>query len=133
MPVSKLCISNSLYCLPYNSHNVSSGNLVLDQLIVVLLIFFFILDTCLLDVVLTLWGKILSWSLMRVKWLRSYILPIGFMLQLHVSNCCYEYWYRPKLLVTNLLCKQIFLFIWLEIIHFCRSGLFKKPAKNKNQ
>ena len=93
MPVSKLCISNSLYCLPYNSiiNNVSSGNLVLDQLIVLLLIFLFILNTCLLDVVLTLRGKILSWSLMRVKWLRSYILPIGFMLQLHVSNCCYEY------------------------------------------
>ena len=27
-------ISNSLYCLPYNSYEVSSENLVLDQLII---------------------------------------------------------------------------------------------------
>ena len=27
-------ISNSLYCLPYNSYKVSSENLVLDQLII---------------------------------------------------------------------------------------------------
>ena len=45
-------ISNSPYCLPYNSHDVDSENLVLDQLIISKLIFFFILITCLLDIVL---------------------------------------------------------------------------------
>ena len=49
-------ISNSPYCLPYTSCDVSLENLVLDQLI-----------TCLLDIVLILRGEILSWSLMGVK------------------------------------------------------------------
>ena len=43
-------ISNSPYCLPYTSCDVSLENLVLDQLI-----------TCLLDIVLILRGEILSW------------------------------------------------------------------------
>ena len=37
-------ISNSPYCLPYNSHDVDSENLVLDQLIISKLIFSFILS-----------------------------------------------------------------------------------------
>ena len=41
-------ISYSPYCLPYNSCDVSSENLILDQLIIFYLIFFFILITCLL-------------------------------------------------------------------------------------
>ena len=45
-------ICNSLYCQPYNSYNVSSENLVLDQLIIPKLIFFFILITYLFDIVL---------------------------------------------------------------------------------
>ena len=45
-------ISNSLYCLPYSSCDVSFENLVLDQLIIPLSIFFFIFITCLLDIVL---------------------------------------------------------------------------------
>ena len=45
-------ISNSPYCLPYNPNDVDSENLVLDQLIISKLIFFFILITCLLDIVL---------------------------------------------------------------------------------
>ena len=60
-------IFNSLYCQPYNSYNVSSENLLLDQLIIPKLIFFFILITYLVDIVLILWGEILSWSLMGVK------------------------------------------------------------------
>ena len=40
------------YCQPYNSYNVSSENLVLDQLINPKLIFFFILITYLVDIVL---------------------------------------------------------------------------------
>ena len=44
---------NSPYCQPYNSYNVSSENLVLDQLIPKL-IFFFILITYLVDIVLIL-------------------------------------------------------------------------------
>ena len=47
-------ISNSPYYLPYNSYDVSSENLVLDQLIIPWLIFFSILITCLLDIVLIL-------------------------------------------------------------------------------
>ena len=48
--------------MPYNSYNVSSEILILDQLI-----FFFILITCLLDIVLILYEKIISWSLMRAR------------------------------------------------------------------
>ena len=47
-------ISSSFYCLPYSSCDVSSENLVLDQLIIPLMIFFFILITYLLDIVLIL-------------------------------------------------------------------------------
>ena len=51
---SKDLIDNSPYCLPYNSYDVSLENLVLEQLIIPLLIFFFILITSLLDIVLIL-------------------------------------------------------------------------------
>ena len=60
-------ISNSPYCQPYSSCDVSLENLVLDQLIIPQLIFFFILITCLLDFVLIWSREILSWSLMGVK------------------------------------------------------------------
>ena len=50
--------------------NVRSENLVLDQLIIPKLIFFSILITNLLDIVLILLGEILSWSLMRVEGLK---------------------------------------------------------------
>ena len=59
-------MSNSPYCLPYGSGDVSFENLALDQLIPEL-IFFFILITCLFDSVLILSGEFLSWSLMGVK------------------------------------------------------------------
>ena len=55
---------------PYNFYNVGFENLVLDQLIIPKLIFFFTLITCLLDIVLILYGEILFWSLMEVKGLR---------------------------------------------------------------
>ena len=55
------------YCLPYSYCDVSLENLVLDQLIIPLLIFSYILITCLFDIVLTLWGEIMSWSPMGVK------------------------------------------------------------------
>ena len=45
-------ISNSPHCLLYNSDDVSLENLELDQLILPQLIFFFILITCLLDIVM---------------------------------------------------------------------------------
>ena len=70
MPSSGGCqdlISNSPYCLPYGSCDVSLENLVLDQLIIPFLRLSFILITCLLDIVLTLLGEILSWSLVGVK------------------------------------------------------------------
>ena len=47
--------------------DVSSENLVLDLLIIPKLIYFFILTTCLLNIVLILLGEILSSSLMGVK------------------------------------------------------------------
>ena len=47
-------MSNSPYCLPYNSYDISSENLELDQLIILQLTFFFILTTCLLNFVLIL-------------------------------------------------------------------------------
>ena len=46
---SQIC--NSPYCQPYNSYNVSLENIVLDQLIIPKLIFFFTLITCLIDIV----------------------------------------------------------------------------------
>ena len=51
-------------------YNVGFENLVLDQLIIPKLIFLFTLITCLLDIVLILYGEILFWSLMEVKRLR---------------------------------------------------------------
>ena len=47
-------ISNSPNYLPYNSNNVSTENLVLDQLSIPKFIFLFILITCLVDTVLIL-------------------------------------------------------------------------------
>ena len=47
-------ICNSPYCQTYNSYNVSSENLILDQLIIPKFIFFFILITYLVDIVLIL-------------------------------------------------------------------------------
>ena len=52
--LTKDLISNFPYCLPYNSYDVSLENLVLEQLIIPLLIFFFILMISLLDIVLIL-------------------------------------------------------------------------------
>ena len=49
---SKDLISNSVYSLPYNSYDVSSKNLVLNQLIIPKLIFFLILVICLFDIVM---------------------------------------------------------------------------------
>ena len=46
--------SYSPYCQPYSSYDVSMKNFLLDQLIIPSLIFFFILITCLLDIVLIL-------------------------------------------------------------------------------
>ena len=64
-------ICNSLYCQPYSSYNVNSENLVLDQLIIPKLIYFFIHISYLLDSVLILYREIVSWSLMEVKGLTN--------------------------------------------------------------
>ena len=53
-PLTPKQIFNSPYSQPYNSYNVSSENLVFDQLIIPKLIFFFILITHLVDIVLIL-------------------------------------------------------------------------------
>ena len=55
----------------FNSYNVSSENLVLDQLIIPKLIFFFVLIINLVDIVLILYRETLPWSLMGVKGLRA--------------------------------------------------------------
>ena len=59
--------SNSPYCLPYSSCDASLENLVLEQLIIPSLVFFVMLITCVLDIVLILEGEILSWSPTGVK------------------------------------------------------------------
>ena len=48
----KFSFGNSHYFLPYSSYDISLENLVLDQLIIPKLIFFFVLITFLLDIVL---------------------------------------------------------------------------------
>ena len=68
----KLQVSKSPYCLPYSSCDVSLENLVLDQLIIPIIYIFFILITCLLDIVLILLGEILARSLMGVKGLITF-------------------------------------------------------------
>ena len=55
----------------FNSYNISSENLVLDQLIIPKLIFFFVLIINLVDIVLILYRETLPWSLMGVKGLRA--------------------------------------------------------------
>ena len=44
-------ISNSPYCLQYNSSKVSLQNFALEELTIPKLLFFFILITCVLDIV----------------------------------------------------------------------------------
>ena len=63
-------MGNSPYCLPYNLRDVRLENLELDQPIIPLLIFFFILITCLLNIVLIMLGEILSRSLMGLTGLK---------------------------------------------------------------
>ena len=63
-------MGNSPYCLPYNLRDVRLGNLELDQPIIPLLIFFFILITCLLNIVLIMLEEILSGSLMGLTGLK---------------------------------------------------------------
>ena len=65
---------NFPYCQPYNSYNDSSENLVLDQLFIPKLIFFFIFITYLVNIALIFQGEILSWSLTGVQGLSDQIL-----------------------------------------------------------
>ena len=84
-PSPQNLISKSPYCLPYNSYHLCSENLVLDQLIIPLLLFFCSLVMCLLDVVLLLYGEILSWSLIEVKGLKVYLgLHLGSLVHLNL-------------------------------------------------
>ena len=48
-PLTQICTSP--YCQPYNSYDVSSENLVLDQPIIPKFIFFFILITHLINII----------------------------------------------------------------------------------
>ena len=78
---SQHLISNSPYCLSYNSFDVSSENLVLDQLISLLFIFFCFI--CLLDIVFLLQGEIISWSPMGAKGLTievTQIVPCSYLM-----------------------------------------------------
>ena len=56
-------ITNSLYCLLYNSCEVRAENLALLQLIILQLTFLFILITRLFDIVSMLQGEVLSMEL----------------------------------------------------------------------
>ena len=59
-----------------------------NQLIIPKLIFFFILITYVVDIVLILQGEILSWSLMRVKGLRGSIKSSSdFIIFIYGYNC----------------------------------------------
>ena len=60
---------------------------MLDQLIIPILIFFFILITYLVDIVLILKGEILSWSLIRVKGLMMYH---NYQINLHQDGIKYQ-------------------------------------------
>ena len=53
-PLTPDQICNSPYCQPYNSYNVSSENLVFNQLIIPKLTYFFILITNLVEILLIL-------------------------------------------------------------------------------
>ena len=83
-------MNNSPYCLPYNSYDVSSENLVLDQLIIPFTISLFILITCVLDIVRMLTEEILSWSLMGVTGLSERYLWMASDTQLkaQLTNNC---------------------------------------------
>ena len=72
IPIIALTLSlpRSPYCLPHNSYDVSLENLIQEQLIVPLMILFFILVTLLLDILLLLKGEMLSWVLLGVRGLR---------------------------------------------------------------
>ena len=59
---SQNAMSNPPYSLPYNLCDVSWENLELDQPIIPLLIFFLILVTCLLYIILMISGEILCRS-----------------------------------------------------------------------
>ena len=61
----QICLSS--YYQPCNSYNISSENLALGQLIIFKFLYFFILITYLVDVVLVLKGEILSKSLIGAK------------------------------------------------------------------
>ena len=88
-------IINSPYCLPYSSCDISLENYVLDQLITPWLIFFFILITCLFDIILLLWGEILSLSLMGVKGLRTGMVTWRWYVWL--SHTCKRVWFIDKI------------------------------------
>ena len=63
------CIKGNLLFRNY-MQNFNPLSVVLDQLIIPSLIFFFILITCLLEIVFTLYGETTSWSLVGVKGLK---------------------------------------------------------------
>ena len=63
------CIKGNLLFRNY-MQNLNPLSVVLDQLIIPLLIFFFILIPCLLEIVFTLYGETTSWSLVGVKGLK---------------------------------------------------------------
>ena len=78
-------ISNSPYCLPYNFYDVNSENLALDQLKIPTLTFFFILITCLLDIILILEGHILSWPVMELRVKSLLLINYSFLKQYYIS------------------------------------------------
>ena len=76
---SQNIMSNPPYCLPYNLCDVSLENLELDQPIIPQLIFFLILVTCLLFIILIMKGEILSRSPVGLNPLSPKILLVVFL------------------------------------------------------
>ena len=99
-------------------YEINSGKLVLDQLIIPWLIFFFILITCLLDIVLILQWENLFWSLMRAKELMVLMifLPDFTCLKIFLSFCWN--WY---VVVVLFFCVLFFLgfFVGFSLFCFC--------------
>ena len=101
-------LSNSPYCLPYNSVNVNLENLVLDQPIFPLLIFFFIFINCLLDIVSIPWGEILFWSLMGARGLKTKSPWSQTLNDAHIqTSICYYWQYFAFFINSDTVVEQI--------------------------
>ena len=121
------------------------------------MIFFFILITCLLDIVLILWGEILSWSVMGVKGLRwesrkhfvvvteegniylfirlyqrtlkrKHLTQHG-KLFVNIFSYALQYIWRTINTIASILCKNILVYLSLDIICTSKLTVFLEPLE----